>query len=967
MPAKLLLLDGHSLAYRAFFALPLENFSTTTGQPTNAVFGFTSMLINVLRDEQPTHIGVAFDVSRQTFRLEEYAEYKAGRNKTPGEFSSQLPLIEEVLTAMRIPFLKKEGYEADDIIATLVTQALADGSGVDEVLILTGDRDSIQLVTERSTVLYPMRGVSDLARMTPAYVEDRYGVPPQRYPELAALVGETSDNLPGVPGVGQGYAAKWLNLYDGLDNVITHADEITGKKGEALRDHLADVIRNRRLNALVTDLDLEAGPTDLAWPSYDRQAVHTLFDGLEFAVLRTRLLEALPTEEEAAIDDSGFDVSMQVLDEGALAGWLAEHASGGDRVGIHPVGQWRAGTGDLLALAFATEEGAAYVTTDKLDIADEEALAAWLKDPAQPKVLHDAKGPMLAFAARGMPLAGLERDTALSAYLARPDQRSYDLADLTVRYLKRELRQGPADDGQLSLEGLDGDAGIGGPGPGETEMLHARAVLDLAAALDEELEERGGTRLLTEIELPLVDLLAQMERTGIAVDGDHLGSLEDHFAAEVKLAAEEAFAVIGKEINLGSPKQLQVVLFDELGMPKTKRTKTGYTTDADALQALYVKTEHPFLLHLLRHRDVSRLRQTIEGLLKTVSPDGRIRTTFNQLIAATGRLSSTDPNLQNIPIRTEEGRRIREGFVVGAGYECLLTADYSQIEMRIMAHLSQDDLLIEAFKSGRDFHSITASRVFDVAGRRRHRRDAGQDQGDELRARLRPLGVRPRRPARHRPRRGARADGRVLRDLRRHPRLPRRRRRRGPAQRLHRDDHGPPPLPARPHQRQPAAPRDGRADGAQRADPGLGGRPDQDRDAQRRARDPRGRAGLADAAPGPRRARLRGGGGGEGRARRAGPRADGLGGRPAGAAGRLGRHRPQLARSRPLSASAGPSSARARASVARPRELRAGRSAATARERQEQTRRSTATTSTSDGPCRPRGRRRSDGQRRSRS
>ena len=371
---------------------------------------------------------------------------------------------------------------------------------------------------------------------------------------------------------------------------------------------------------------------------------------------------------------------------------------------------------------------------------------------------------------------------------------------------------------------------------GQTEMLHARAVLDLAAALDEELEERGGTRLLTEIELPLVDLLARMERTGIAVDVDHLGALEDHFAAEVKLAAEEAFAVIGKEINLGSPKQLQVVLFDELGMPKTKRTKTGYTTDADALQALYVKTEHPFLLHLLRHRDVSRLRQTIEGLLKTVSPDGRIRTTFNQLIAATGRLSSTDPNLQNIPIRTEEGRRIREGFVVGSGYECLLTADYSQIEMRIMAHLSEDALLIEAFKSGRDFHSITASRVFDVPA---------EEVTVEMRAKIKAMNYGLAYglsafglggPARHRPGRGAGAHGRVLRDLRRHPRLPGRHRRPGPAQRLHRDDHGPAPLPARPDQRQPAAPRDGRADGAQRADPGLGRRPDQDRDAQRRPR-----------------------------------------------------------------------------------------------------------------------------------
>nr|WP_246390040.1 DNA polymerase I [Nocardioides soli] len=705
----MLLLDGHSLAYRAFFALPVENFSTTTGQHTNAVYGFTSMLINVLRDEQPTHVGVAFDVSRQTFRLEQYSEYKAKRNKTPSEFSSQLPLIEEVLDALNIPFLKKDGYEADDIIATLVTQALDDPEM--EVLILTGDRDSLQLVTDRSTVLYPMRGVSDLARMTPAAVEEKYGVPPARYPELAAIVGETSDNLPGVPGVGQGFAARWINQYDGLDNVIAHADEITGKKGEALREHLGDVIRNRQLNALVRDLPLDKAPADLAVRPWDRQEVHTLFDGLEFRVLRDRLFETLTSEEE--IDDSGFELAGSVLAAGQVAGWLAEHAASGDRVGLHLTGRWGSGTGDVDSLALATPAGAAaWVSAESLDPADQAALGAWLADADRPKVLHDAKGPMLALAAWGLPLAGLARDTALSAYLARPDQRSYDLADLTVRYLKRELKQGGADDGQLSL-GLETESA------GEVEMLHARAVLDLAAALDDELEERGGTRLLAEVELPLVDLLADMERTGIAVDVDHLQSLEQHFAAEVRKAADDAYAVIGKEINLGSPKQLQVVLFDELGMPKTKRTKTGYTTDADALQALYVKTEHPFLLHLLRHRDVIRLRQTIEGLLKTVASDGRIHTTFNQTIAATGRLSSTDPNLQNIPIRTEEGRRIREAFVVGQGaaggeYESLMTADYSQIEMRIMAHLSEDDLLIEAFKSGRDFHSITAARVFDV-------------------------------------------------------------------------------------------------------------------------------------------------------------------------------------------------------------------------------------------------------------
>ncbi|PWN03627.1 DNA polymerase I [Nocardioides silvaticus] len=702
---RLLLLDGHSLAYRAFFALPVENFSTAEGQHTNAVYGFTSMLVNVLRDEQPTHCAVAFDLSRQTFRLAEYAEYKAKRNKTPTEFSSQLPLIQRVLDAFSIPHLTAEGYEADDIIATLVTQALADETADMEVLILTGDRDSLQLVTERSTVLYPMRGVSDLARMTPQAVEEKYGVPPHRYPELAAIVGETSDNLPGVPGVGQGFAAKWINTYDGLDNVIAHADEITGKKGEALREHLGDVIRNRRLNALVTDLDLGVRPSELALQPWDRQAALALFDELEFrGELRTRTMETLAEEEP--IEEGGFELAGRILGDGEVAGFL--DGLGEQVVGLHVRGSWTAGTGAADGIGFAVADGqAAYVDLAALGPEDESALAAWLADPAKPKILHDAKGPELALSAHGWVLAGVVSDTALTAYLARPDQRSYDLADLTLRYLRRELKgESDSDQGALFDDGVADAASVA--------MLYARAVIDLSTALEGELERAGGSQLLTEVELPLVHLLARMEQTGIAVDLDHLTALESHFGDEVRNAAEEAFAVIGKEINLGSPKQLQVVLFDELGMPKTKRTKTGYTTDADALQGLYAKTEHPFLLHLLRHRDVARLRQTIEGLLKTVQPDGRIHTTFNQMIAATGRLSSTEPNLQNIPIRTEEGRRIREGFVVGSGFESLMTADYSQIEMRIMAHLSEDKLLIEAFRSGQDFHSITASRVFDV-------------------------------------------------------------------------------------------------------------------------------------------------------------------------------------------------------------------------------------------------------------
>ncbi|CUR54084.1 DNA polymerase I [metagenome] len=702
-PPRLLLLDGHSLAYRAFFALPVENFSTTTGQHTNAVYGFTSMLINVLRDEQPTHVGVAFDKSRQTFRLAEYPEYKAKRNKTPVEFSSQLPLIQEVLNALRIRHLEKEGFEADDIIATLSTQAVAAGF---DVLILTGDRDSLQLVTEHSTVLYPMRGVSDLARMTPEAVETKYGVPPHRYPELAALVGEDSDNLPGIPGVGPKTAAKWIATYDGLDNVIANADKVAGKAGDNLRAHLGDVIRNRHLNALICDLPLDATPTDLVLQPWDRHEVHTLFDGLEFRVLRDRLFETLESEEE--VDGSGFDLTATQLTSGEVSGWLDAHGRTG-RVGVEVRGSWRAGTGDVRSVALAAADGnAAWLDAAEVSPEDDAVLADWFADPGCEKVMHDAKGPMLALAARGWRLMGLVSDTALAAYLVRPDQRSYDLADLTVRYLKRELKQETADEGQLAFDSIDDNAAA------DTAMLHARAVLDLAEVLDAQVEEHGGSRLLAEVELPLVRCLARMEQTGIAVDLDHLEGLESHFAGEVKLAADEAFSVIGKEINLGSPKQLQVVLFDELNMPKTKRTKTGYTTDADALQQLFEKTEHPFLSHLLRHRDVSRLRQTVEGLLKTVASDGRIHTTFNQLIAATGRLSSTDPNLQNIPVRTEEGRRIREAFVVGPGYDCLLTADYSQIEMRIMAHLSEDALLIEAFRSGHDFHSITAARVFSV-------------------------------------------------------------------------------------------------------------------------------------------------------------------------------------------------------------------------------------------------------------
>ncbi len=702
---RLLLLDGHSLAYRAFYALPAENFSTTTGQTTNAVFGFTSMLINTLRDEEPTHVAVTFDVSRATFRSDEYPEYKAGRAKTPDEFGAQLPLIREVLAALRIPVVVKEGYEADDVIATIT--AAAERQDFD-VLVLSGDRDTFQLVSDRVTVLYPKRGVSELSRMTPEAVHERYELSPAQYPDFAALRGDPSDNLPNIPGVGEKTAAKWVRDFGNLDALVDRVDEVKGKAGDALRANLASVLRNRRLTELVRDVELTVAPADLERQAWDREQVEEVFDALQFRVLRERLFALEAVEPEA---EEGFDVTGVVLAPGQLSGWLDEHAPPGTRLGLHPTGTWGRGTGSLTGVALATAGGAAaWFDPTELDAIDDGAFAAWLADAGRPKAMHDAKGPLLAIAAQGWTLAGLASDTALAAYLVQPGQRSFELADLAVRHLQRELRvESETETGQLSFDGADEE------GAATAAMVKARATLDLADVLDARLVEVGGDRLLHDVELPLVDVLAAVERTGIAVDTDYLTDLGASFAAEVSNAADAAYDVIGHEVNLGSPKQLQVVLFEELGLPKTKRIKTGYTTDADALVELAAKTDHPFLAHLLRHRDVTRLKTVIDGLVPMIDDAGRIHTTFQQTIAATGRLSSIDPNLQNIPIRTAEGRRIRVAFVVGHGYESLLTADYSQIEMRIMAHLSDDAGLLTAFETGEDLHTTVASRVFGVA------------------------------------------------------------------------------------------------------------------------------------------------------------------------------------------------------------------------------------------------------------
>jgi len=711
---RLLLLDGHSLAYRAFFALPSENFSTTTGQPTNAVYGFTAMLINVLRDERPTHVAVAFDRSEPTFRHEQYVEYKANRRETPADFRGQLSLIFEVLDALGIRRLSLAGYEADDIIATLATQAAAGGMGV---LIVTGDRDALQLVTDDVTVLMTRRGISEMTRFTPAAVTEKYGLTPAQYPDFAALRGDPSDNLPSIPGVGEKTAAKWVAEFGSLAQLVDRVGEVKGKAGDKLRDHLGDVLRNRQLTELARDVQLAAGPQDLRPVPWDREQIHQLFDTLQFRVLRDRLYSTLPDGITRAAADAapaggeGFDIDLTVPGPGAVAGWLAQHAAGHGRAGLAASGSWGRGSGTLTGLAIAAPDGAAaFIDPVSLTEQDDKALAGWLADAARPKAMHDAKGPMHALAARGLRLRGLTSDTALAAYLALPGQRSFDLADLALRYTNRELRDAAAESGQLALE-MPGESGTDAAA---SLAMRATATAELADALDADLERRGATALLRDVELPLVGVLAEMEQAGIAADVDHLAGMSASLGGEVKAAEQGAYAVTGHEFNLGSPKQLQEVLFTELGLPKTKRIKTGYTTDSEALTSLLAQTDHPVLAHLLRHRDVARLKSIVDSLIPMADIDGRIHTTFNQMIAATGRLSSTDPNLQNIPIRTEEGRRTRQAFVVGSGYETLLTADYSQIELRIMAHLSGDQALADAFGSGHDFHAETASRVFGV-------------------------------------------------------------------------------------------------------------------------------------------------------------------------------------------------------------------------------------------------------------
>ena len=693
----LLVVDGHSLAYRAFYALPVENFTTKDGQHTNGIYGFLAMLVNLIKAEQPTHLAVAFDTSRHSFRTDVYPEYKANRSETPAPFQGQIPLLKECLAAMSIRVLEKEGIEADDILATLATQGAADGF---RVLVCSGDRDTIQLVTDDVTLLYPnVQGVSQLKRYDPEAVQEKYGLPPASYPEIAALVGETSDNLPGVPKVGEKTAVKWLTQWGSLEQLLANADKVTGVVGGNLREHLDDVRRNRELNALLRDVELPVSPADLAVQPIDAQAVRDIFARLEFKTLLPRVFEAVGVDAEASASrEPAVDApAARELTGTELAQWLDARPAA-DPVGVTVT--LEGGRPHRIGLASATEAVELTWGPDA-DAADPAVanLALWLASDA-PKVLHDAKPQVKALRRVGGDIAGIVFDTLLAGWLVRPSFPDKTLADLVDRHLDETLPE--ADPQQLVPE-------TEGATPAQLSWYTLRVAEAQRAEMPDSVQ-----RVLDEIELPTLSALADMELAGVAVSHAKLSGFSGELGARAEGIAQEAYAAIGREVNLGSPKQLQEVLFEDLQLPKTRKTKTGYSTDAAVLADLQESNPHPFLDLLLQHREATKLRQIIESLDVAIGADGRIRTTYLQTGSQTGRLSSTDPNLQNIPVRTAESRRIRAAFEVGEGYETLLTADYSQIEMRIMAHLSEDPGLIEAFRTGEDLHRFVGARVFGV-------------------------------------------------------------------------------------------------------------------------------------------------------------------------------------------------------------------------------------------------------------
>ncbi|MDY5839433.1 DNA polymerase I [Corynebacterium camporealensis] len=689
---RLLLVDGHSMAFRAFYALPAANFSTTGGQHTNAVYGFLSMLSNIVNEEKPDRIAVAFDVGRKTFRTDMFPEYKAQRESAPEEFKGQVELIRQTLDILGVTTLSEENYEADDILATLATEATDH-----DTLIVTGDRDYLQLVNGTTTVLYPKKGVSTLHRFTPAAVEEKYGLTPEQYPDFAALRGDPSDNLPNVPKVGEKTATKWIVQYGSLQDLIDHADEIKGVAGQNFRDRIEQVQMNRKLTQMITDMDLPVKVKDLDFHNAKVADVAARFDELEFgANLRDRVLAAFPNDGGEVPEEEAKPAVEIAIDDEPLAQWL----DGKSGVAVYVQGTGTPYQGDASALALIDDSyHGLQVELSELSADDDKALAEWLESDAE-KYLHEAKAVFHMLAGRGIKLRGIAHDTAIAAYLLRPGQRTYELSDVYQRHLQKTL-SAPGE--QMSL--LDDNSLV----------TQAAAIMELTEKLTEDLQEIDAFELYTDLELPLVSILAQMEATGIAVDIDVLETQRDAFINKVDEQEQAARELAGDDkLNLNSPKQLQSVLFETFDLPKTKKTKTGYSTAAKEIEQLAAKNPHPFLDHLLAHREYQKMKTTLEGLIKTVQADGRIHTTFNQTVASTGRLSSTEPNLQNIPVRTEAGRQIRSAFVVGEGFEELITADYSQIEMRVMAHLSEDPGLIEAYKEGEDLHNYVGSKVFDV-------------------------------------------------------------------------------------------------------------------------------------------------------------------------------------------------------------------------------------------------------------
>ncbi|WP_209706742.1 DNA polymerase I [Leucobacter exalbidus] len=689
-----MIIDGHSLAFRAFYALPVDSFQTQTGQHTNAIHGFIAMLINLLNNEKPDALCVAFDISRHSFRTEEYPEYKGTRGETPSEFKGQIPLLQEALHSMGIKTLEKENYEADDILATLSAR----GAAADyRVLVVSGDRDTIQLVDDNVTLLYPSKqGVSELTRYDAEKVMERYGVRPEQYPEIAALVGETSDNLPGVPRVGEKTAVKWINQFGSLEEILRRQDEIGGKVGESLRENAHLAARNRRLNRLVRDVELDVQLTDFTLGAMDMDAVAEMFAKLEFRTLLQRVAKIAGTElshdpAKPAEPLAPTRPEAKLLIDEELGDWLAKNPSpavmiceglGGLEVGVAT---------ETASVKFDWQPGGR----------DYSQFEQWLASD-EPKVFFDAKAQLEIAQRAGVTVGGIAGDALLAAWLLRPATAEKNIADAAMRFLGEQVPEG--DPNQLVPdEGSVADAA--------TLAWYIVRTHEVAVS---RFEDRTA-EIYFDIELPLVSVLAALETRGVQIDLPLLEAHQAELKDRVAELQQRAFDAIGREVNLSSPKQLQEVLFEQLDMPKTRKTKSGFTTDAAALADLQHKNPHPFLDALLSHREANKMRQMVETLIKAVSDDGRIHTTLVQTGASTGRLSSTDPNLQNIPVRSEEGRRIREAFIYAPEFETLMTADYSQIEMRIMADLSQDAGLIEAFNEGEDLHRFVGSRIFGVA------------------------------------------------------------------------------------------------------------------------------------------------------------------------------------------------------------------------------------------------------------